>query len=471
MARERPDPRQLPAPRWWLSRRGQRDGRGAAAAWPYRTRPHADGRRGGPARNADQHRQEQLQPASGLRLAPRREQQDGAPRRLRAVPPDRRGPGHPRPARDQRVPLHQHDNAAAASGTASPAARRSPDLAGLRQPGDRSQPREPRHLSVQPHARARVARLHGAARELHRLDDAQAAGRSGLQHAAGQHRPVRPGEPGGLCAAALPAVRLLHGHRLERRRAASTIRPSWSCCVVGATVSPSTPPTRWPTPTATPRTPATARSARCSSIPTTSKRIAVPIPTSSNTASWRMRRGTFPVGRGRAHGASMAKWADALFGGWTVSSIVQARSGQNLTPFFSGFYTTSPWNTGKPLDGLGNFFCCAWRPDQIGDPNSGGSREAFFDQAAYAIPAPGQLGNAKKGSLKGPGTWVVNFGFYKDVVSAGRFPAAVLGSARQRVQPPAVLPDVWERVRRSHVVLGRRGSQPTGQPVCWGQAL
>ena len=75
-----------------------------------------------------------------------------------------------------------------------------------------------------------------------------------------------------------------------------------------------------------------------------------------------------PVGRNRAHGASMAKWADALFGGWTVSSIVQARSGQNLTPFFSGFYTTSPWNTGKPLDGLGNFFCCAWRPDQIGNP-------------------------------------------------------------------------------------------------------
>jgi hypothetical protein len=128
-----------------------------------------------------------------------------------------------------------------------------------------------------------------------------------------------------------------------------------------------------------------------------------------------------PVGRNRAHGASMAKWADALFGGWTVSSIVQARSGQNLTPFFSGFYTTSPWNTGKPLDGLGNFFCCAWRPDQIGNPNSGGPREAFFNQAAYAIPAPGQLGNAKKGSLKGPGTWVVNFAFYKDVIVQGDF--------------------------------------------------
>jgi hypothetical protein len=128
-----------------------------------------------------------------------------------------------------------------------------------------------------------------------------------------------------------------------------------------------------------------------------------------------------PVGRGRAHGANMSGWANTLFGGWTVSGLFQARSGQNLTPFFSGFYTTSPWNTGKPLDGLGNCFCCAWRPDQIKDPNSGGSREAFFDQTAYAIPGEGVLGNAKKGSLKGPGTWVANFAFYKDVVAHDRF--------------------------------------------------
>lgn len=128
-----------------------------------------------------------------------------------------------------------------------------------------------------------------------------------------------------------------------------------------------------------------------------------------------------PVGRGRPHGASMPQWANALFGGWTVSSIFQARSGQNLTPFFSGFYTTSPWNTGKPLDGLGNFFCCAWRPDQISDPNTGGTRSAFFNQAAYALPAPGTLGNAKKGSLKGPGTWVVNFAFYKDIFAQRDF--------------------------------------------------
>jgi hypothetical protein len=117
----------------------------------------------------------------------------------------------------------------------------------------------------------------------------------------------------------------------------------------------------------------------------------------------------------------MPAWADALFGGWTVSTLFQARSGLNLTPFFSGYYSNNPWNTGKPLDGLGNFFCCAWRPDQIKDPNAGGSRDQFFDVTAYALPAPGTLGNARKGSLKGPGTWVMNFAFYKDVVSRDNF--------------------------------------------------
>ena len=128
-----------------------------------------------------------------------------------------------------------------------------------------------------------------------------------------------------------------------------------------------------------------------------------------------------PVGRGRKHGSNMAGWADALFGGWTISTLVQARSGNNLTPFFTSFYTTSPWNTGKALDGLGTCFAGCWRPDQTHDPNTGGSRDAFYDVTAYALPADGKLGNAKKGSLLGPGTWVVNFAFYKDVVKKDRF--------------------------------------------------
>jgi len=123
-----------------------------------------------------------------------------------------------------------------------------------------------------------------------------------------------------------------------------------------------------------------------------------------------------PVGRDRQFGSALPLWADAVVGGWTVSTIVQARSGPNLTPFYVwGTDPIYPANTGVGLDGVGQFGE-SWRPDVIGDPNTGGSRDQFFDVTAFALPADGTLGNAKKGSLKGPGTWIANFAFYKDVV-------------------------------------------------------
>ncbi len=128
-----------------------------------------------------------------------------------------------------------------------------------------------------------------------------------------------------------------------------------------------------------------------------------------------------PVGKNRKYGSSMPGWADALFGGWTVSTIFQARSGLNLTPFFSGYYSYNPWNTAISMDGVGNIGCCAWRPNLVGDPKVGASREQWFDQTAYEIPGPGEFGNAKKGSLEGPGTWIVNFSFYKDIIAKDRF--------------------------------------------------
>ena len=128
-----------------------------------------------------------------------------------------------------------------------------------------------------------------------------------------------------------------------------------------------------------------------------------------------------PFGKGRSHGSNMPGWADALFGGWTVSTIFQARSGLNLTPFFTGYYSYNPWNTAIGLDGLGESGCCNWRPNLVGDPKIGASRDQWFDPTAYAIPGDGQFGNAKKGTLTGPGTWIVNFAFYKDVIASGRY--------------------------------------------------
>jgi hypothetical protein len=128
-----------------------------------------------------------------------------------------------------------------------------------------------------------------------------------------------------------------------------------------------------------------------------------------------------PFGHGRKWGSDIPGWVDALFGGWTVSTIFQARSGLNLTPFFTGYYSYNPWNTAIGLDGLGESGCCNWRPNLVGNPNVGASREQWFDQTAYEIPGDGQFGNAKKGTIEGPGTWVVNFAFYKDIVATNRF--------------------------------------------------
>ena len=123
-----------------------------------------------------------------------------------------------------------------------------------------------------------------------------------------------------------------------------------------------------------------------------------------------------PVGRQRKFGASMPLWADAIVGGWTMSTIFQARSGPNLTPFFSyGTDPIFPANTGRALDGVGQFGE-AWRPDVTGNPNVGGTRDAFYDVTKFSVPAPGTLGNAKKGSVQGPGTWIVNLAFYKDII-------------------------------------------------------
>ena len=131
-----------------------------------------------------------------------------------------------------------------------------------------------------------------------------------------------------------------------------------------------------------------------------------------------------PVGRERSFGTTMPRWADAIIGGWTVSTIFQARSGPNLTPYFTygdtgGIY---PANTGRTLDGVGQFGE-AWRPDVTGDPNTGGDRTRFYDLTKFKLPAPGTLGNAKKGSVQGPGTWIVNLAFYKNIVRTRGFSA------------------------------------------------
>ena len=383
--------------RRWPPRRAERTGRGAAAAWPDRARPHPQRPTRSACRRRCQHRQEQLQPAGRFRLAARREQQDGAPGRLRLVPSDRRGSGHPRPAGHQRVPLRQRSTRRRAPQRLLAAARRpwtSPTSA-TRESIPTS--RVPTSISTTSRSSAscpgsmglRVSYIGSTMRKLLVDRDYNTLPASTV--------PFDPAEPGGLCAAAVPPLRLLHGHRREPRQRPVPCGCSSSCFGAGAnglafnaayTLAHSdsnAPDTGNSTIGPVQFDPYDIEKDRGPDPNVVKHRVVA-------NATW-----DIPVGRGRPHGADMSRWADALFGGWTVSSMFQARSGQNLTPFFSGFYTTSPWNTGKPLDGLGNFFCQRLAAGSDRGSEHGGSRDAFFDQTAYALPATGQTRQRQEG--------------------------------------------------------------------------
>jgi hypothetical protein len=119
-------------------------------------------------------------------------------------------------------------------------------------------------------------------------------------------------------------------------------------------------------------------------------------------------------------------------GGWQVNGIIAAHTGQAVTPLMSTDFS----NTGS----------FAYRPDVISDPYragavpsnpdsscaltiSQGGRAAdrvhtlttWYNPCAFAVPAlaPGQtfahvFGNARRGSLRGPGAYNVDFSLFKD---------------------------------------------------------
>jgi hypothetical protein len=128
-------------------------------------------------------------------------------------------------------------------------------------------------------------------------------------------------------------------------------------------------------------------------------------------ATWEL-----PVGRNQTHLRELPGWAEAVLGGWTVSGIVQARSGNLLTPYFAyGTDPIYPANTGRGLETV-PFFGESWRPDVVGPVEGDRTRTSWFNLGAFALPAPGTTGNARRGIIEGPGNWVANLGLYKTLV-------------------------------------------------------
>ena len=92
-----------------------------------------------------------------------------------------------------------------------------------------------------------------------------------------------------------------------------------------------------------------------------------------------------------------SKFARAVFGGFEISGIFVAQTGQPVNPLVAG----NPANTTGPV-----------RPDRLSDGRLARDErnvDRWFDPAAFAVPAPFTYGNSGRNVLRGPG--LVNLDF------------------------------------------------------------
>jgi outer membrane receptor protein involved in Fe transport len=124
-----------------------------------------------------------------------------------------------------------------------------------------------------------------------------------------------------------------------------------------------------------------------------------------------------PVGRGRAVGGNLNRWADLLIGGWQTSQIMTVRSGLPVDVSISG--SGNDPLTRQAYAYLPNSGGGSYRPDRVGNPQTGIDpkidRFRFLDVQAYRLPAAQTAGNAARNSAWGPGFLNVDFGVTKRI--------------------------------------------------------
>ena len=122
-------------------------------------------------------------------------------------------------------------------------------------------------------------------------------------------------------------------------------------------------------------------------------------------------------------GRGLTGAAGAVFSGWQLSGIVNVRSGSPLTVFVQNNRSRSLWQPSLG-PGIGRdraSYAPGFGPaDAVaGDPN------AWFNTAAFAVPAAGTFGNTGRGDFIGPDLRTVDLSLVKDTAwralgSAGR---------------------------------------------------
>lgn len=115
-----------------------------------------------------------------------------------------------------------------------------------------------------------------------------------------------------------------------------------------------------------------------------------------------------PLGKGHQYMRSTLE--DAVLGGWTTSAAIVAYSG---SPFTVIMNSSLPSGSLGGNGGDGNA-AAALYPNLVGSPSvSNQSNNRWFNQLAYASPAPNTFGNNKRNSLYGPGVRGVDFSLAK----------------------------------------------------------
>lgn len=102
-------------------------------------------------------------------------------------------------------------------------------------------------------------------------------------------------------------------------------------------------------------------------------------------------------------------------GGWELSGITSVNSGLALTPRANPFGAFS--NVDWPGLGCIGVSGCISMPNQVGDPNAGAPHTIaqWFNTAAFAPNASVAPGNARRGSVIGPGFWRQDLSLFKNL--------------------------------------------------------
>lgn len=106
---------------------------------------------------------------------------------------------------------------------------------------------------------------------------------------------------------------------------------------------------------------------------------------------------TSPVGDNSAWIAAKG-WSGRMLRDWTLNGNVSLMSGAPLTATVLGNRADS-----------GTGVVGSTRADATGQPVDNGS--GYFNPAAFAVPLSGQLGNAGRNTIPGPGTFLVGMSF------------------------------------------------------------